>query len=380
MTRPSVLLLDEPSLGLAPILVQQIFKIIREINARGMTILLVEQNALQALSIANRGYVLQTGECVLSGDGAGPDGQRDGPQGLPRRGLTRGPPPALPTMTAAGPTGARIGPPDDTPVLPDRRARVARRGAGPSLVAVLVIAAAFVVGMVRPWDWLGRPPPASRDTSPAWSGLVRPAPRRAASGRRDRCGRLPRAAVRGRGCRERRLPRPRRSARRRAPSPLGWRAATIESWTGRRRPRVWAAAEAVPATGPEDPPIPFRPIVSETVTAIGWCAPVEGAERPPLTATGTAVPSRDERPRRRDRLRTPGARGAGRPGRAAGPAAAVRGQAAAVATGALRDPAGDAVRRVRPVPGARGHDAWPLATASRRPPVLTAAGSTSSGG
>ena len=67
MTRPSVLLLDEPSLGLAPILVQQIFKIIREINERGMTILLVEQNALQALSIANRGYVLQTGEVVLSG-------------------------------------------------------------------------------------------------------------------------------------------------------------------------------------------------------------------------------------------------------------------------------------------------------------------------
>jgi branched-chain amino acid transport system ATP-binding protein len=68
MTRPSVLLLDEPSLGLAPILVQQIFKIIREINASGMTVLLVEQNALQALSIANRGYVLQTGEVVLSGD------------------------------------------------------------------------------------------------------------------------------------------------------------------------------------------------------------------------------------------------------------------------------------------------------------------------
>jgi branched-chain amino acid transport system ATP-binding protein len=70
MTRPSVLLLDEPSLGLAPILVQQIFKIIREINALGMTILLVEQNALQALSIAGRGYVLQSGEVVLTGDSA----------------------------------------------------------------------------------------------------------------------------------------------------------------------------------------------------------------------------------------------------------------------------------------------------------------------
>ncbi len=67
MTRPSVLLLDEPSLGLSPILVQQIFQIIKEINARGMTILLVEQNALQALSVAHRGYVLQTGQVVLAG-------------------------------------------------------------------------------------------------------------------------------------------------------------------------------------------------------------------------------------------------------------------------------------------------------------------------
>jgi branched-chain amino acid transport system ATP-binding protein len=67
MTRPGILLLDEPSLGLAPILVQQIFEIIRAINERGMTILLVEQNALQALSIANRGYVLQNGHVVLSG-------------------------------------------------------------------------------------------------------------------------------------------------------------------------------------------------------------------------------------------------------------------------------------------------------------------------
>ena len=67
MSRPRVLLLDEPSLGLSPILVQQIFAIIAEINARGTTILLVEQNALQALNVANRGYVLQTGQVVLSG-------------------------------------------------------------------------------------------------------------------------------------------------------------------------------------------------------------------------------------------------------------------------------------------------------------------------
>ena len=66
MSRPKLLLLDEPSLGLAPILVQQIFQIIREINEQGTTILLVEQNALQALGVANRGYVLQTGRVLLA--------------------------------------------------------------------------------------------------------------------------------------------------------------------------------------------------------------------------------------------------------------------------------------------------------------------------
>jgi branched-chain amino acid transport system ATP-binding protein len=66
MTRPKVLLLDEPSLGLSPILIQQIFGIIREINAQGTTILLVEQNALQALDVAGRGYVLQTGRVILT--------------------------------------------------------------------------------------------------------------------------------------------------------------------------------------------------------------------------------------------------------------------------------------------------------------------------
>jgi branched-chain amino acid transport system ATP-binding protein len=65
MSRPKVLLLDEPSMGLAPILVDQIFSIIQDINQQGMTILLVEQNALKALEIAHTGYVLQTGEIVL---------------------------------------------------------------------------------------------------------------------------------------------------------------------------------------------------------------------------------------------------------------------------------------------------------------------------
>jgi branched-chain amino acid transport system ATP-binding protein len=66
MSRPKLLLLDEPSLGLAPILVQQIFSIISEINSQGTTILLVEQNALQALKVAHRGYVLKTGNIILA--------------------------------------------------------------------------------------------------------------------------------------------------------------------------------------------------------------------------------------------------------------------------------------------------------------------------
>ncbi len=67
MARPKVLMLDEPSMGLAPILVEQIFDIIKEINAQGTTILLVEQNAMMALSVATRGYVLEVGHIVMQG-------------------------------------------------------------------------------------------------------------------------------------------------------------------------------------------------------------------------------------------------------------------------------------------------------------------------
>ena len=67
--KPSLLMLDEPSMGLAPILVEQVFSIIQEIHESGVTILLVEQNARMALSIADRGYVLETGRVVLTGEG-----------------------------------------------------------------------------------------------------------------------------------------------------------------------------------------------------------------------------------------------------------------------------------------------------------------------
>ena len=70
MSRPRILLLDEPSMGLAPLFVQEIFNIIRDINKAGTTILLVEQNASMALQIADRAYVMETGSIVLSGTGS----------------------------------------------------------------------------------------------------------------------------------------------------------------------------------------------------------------------------------------------------------------------------------------------------------------------
>ncbi len=69
MSKPKILLLDEPSMGLAPLLVNEIFSIIRDINKSGTTVLLVEQNANMALSIADRAYVMETGNIVLEGTG-----------------------------------------------------------------------------------------------------------------------------------------------------------------------------------------------------------------------------------------------------------------------------------------------------------------------
>lgn len=68
MSKPKMLLLDEPSMGLSPLLVGEVFRLIREINAEGMTILLVEQNAKIALTLASRGYVLETGRITLYGN------------------------------------------------------------------------------------------------------------------------------------------------------------------------------------------------------------------------------------------------------------------------------------------------------------------------
>ena len=68
MSRPKVLLLDEPSMGLSPIMVDKIFEVVRDVSALGMTVLLVEQNASRALGIANRGYVMESGNITMNGD------------------------------------------------------------------------------------------------------------------------------------------------------------------------------------------------------------------------------------------------------------------------------------------------------------------------
>ena len=106
MARPKLLLLDEPSLGLAPIFVERIFEIVKTINEQGTSILLVEQNALMALDHADRGYVLETGSIVLADTRRGAEDERAGPQDLPRRDLRRAQPSSPSAGRPAGATGA----------------------------------------------------------------------------------------------------------------------------------------------------------------------------------------------------------------------------------------------------------------------------------
>lgn len=151
--------------------------------------------------------------------------------------------------------------------------RVARRGRGPT-VAVALVAGAFLLGLVRPWDWLTggaaavpAPPAMVTEAGPAvpspYPGVAALPPSARAAGDPEPATAAPTCAY-----------------------PTAWRTATIQMWAGVRA-RVWTAAEAVAAAGVDDPSIPFNPVASNAVEAIGWCAPVSGPDRPPLTAEAT---------------------------------------------------------------------------------------------
>ena len=85
MARPKVLLMDEPSMGLSPIMVDKIFEVVNDIHQQGTTILLVEQNASRALQLAQRGYVMDSGEVTMTGDAKAAARRSEGAGRLPRR-------------------------------------------------------------------------------------------------------------------------------------------------------------------------------------------------------------------------------------------------------------------------------------------------------
>ena len=186
-----------------------------------------------------------------------------------------------------------------------------QRGRGPVVVAVLV-AAAFLLGLLRPWD-LVVSPGASSDVL----GLPGPAGIALTGSTLDES-----------------TPPPSPTSQITCAQPSQWRSSTIQDWAGRTA-RVWTAVDVVEASGPDDPAIPFEPVVAASVTAIGWCAPVDGPERPPdvLVATLYRVQDGVARAVPYDRLEPAGA---GFPRRAVAAPAARRRQPADVGDGPLR--------------------------------------------
>jgi hypothetical protein len=160
---------------------------------------------------------------------------------------------------------------------------VGRTGRGPVIVGVLV-AAAFLLGLARPWDLLNAPAPDRGDAAAPDVAIASPAGD-SSPGAEDFAtpGVLAVAPTRP--------PTPPARALTCA-FPSEWRSASIEDWSARPA-RVWRAAEVVEASGPDDPTIAFEPIVAATITAIGWCAPVDGPDRPPLGLTASLFRLRD---------------------------------------------------------------------------------------
>jgi hypothetical protein len=195
-----------------------------------------------------------------------PDGRQPG------RSSDRRDPPRPSGVSPNGADEDRLAPAEQTRI-DGAVVRVSRSGrGGPALVAAVVVGA-FILGLVRPWDWLagggaseGGPGGTELRPDGVPAGGVAAGGSGTGDGVAAPSGEPAQAATCG--------------------YPTGWRTAATSFWAGARA-RVWTAAVAVPATGPGDPSIPFHPIASDRVEAIGWCAPVSGPERPPLAAEAT---------------------------------------------------------------------------------------------
>ena len=148
---------------------------------------------------------------------------------------------------------------------------VAKRGRGPTFTIALVVLA-FVLGVVRPWDWLPNGGAAS-DARPGGEAAATGAP---VTGSDDAGG----TGAAQAGPTPTPAPGSVEAAAQVCAYPQGWRSATLQNYAGRRA-LVWTAVDAVSATGPLDPSIPFEGVAGDTFTAIGWCAPVDGPDRPP---------------------------------------------------------------------------------------------------
>ncbi len=194
LARPRLLLLDEPSMGLAPVLVERIFEVIVEINKQGTTVLLVEQNALMALEIANRGYVLGTAPGRAGRHGRGAARQRGRAQDVPRRGLSPTRPSRGGSRRRRAPSAARRAWRRSRPrARGARRSRAGRRRArrSPGRGARSARPAARCRGA-------GRAPARSRLAGARLPTGDRPPGRRNRPGRADRATHAPRARARAR--------------------------------------------------------------------------------------------------------------------------------------------------------------------------------------
>ena len=193
---------------------------------------------------------------------------------------TRGAAPRPGGADAPGDLGPDVLAPREEALIESAVTALGQRGRGPVIVTALVVGA-FLLGLFRPWDLLG-PPGAipAVETAPlaeATAGDGVPVAAESFAAAQQSAPPVPRAA-------------PRTAITCALPSQ--WRSSSIEDWTGRQA-RVWKAVEVVEATGPDDPSIPFEPIVSPTITAIGWCAPVDGPDRPPQNLTASLYRIRD---------------------------------------------------------------------------------------